>query len=414
MKFDVNYTKLTNGVRVLAIPMAGVESVTMMILVKTGSRNETGKQAGISHVLEHMLFKGTKSFPTPMAISTAIDSIGAENNAFTGKEYTGYYITSAAKHLPLTTKILAEMVTVPSLPQEDLTREREVIVQEIAMYEDEPRERAVEEFENLIYDGSSMGRLIIGDKETVRATTSQALRTYMHEWYRGGNVLVVIAGKIPSDRREMLVELENKLSGMGKGGMLTYNQAGKYGNPQTKHVRRKTEQAHFLMGVPGVSLIDPRRYALQLGQIVLGGGMSSRLFNEIREKRGLAYYVRAEMDTAYDVGYLAVRAGVALGKLEEALRVSKEELLKLGSTITQTELRKAKEYVLGHLPLTLEDSMGVAQFFGMRALITDEIRQPEEVERIVRGVTLDEVKQVLTELVKEEEIRTVIVGPRAK
>jgi len=142
--------------------------------------------------------------------------------------------------------------------------------------------------------------------------------------------------------------------------------------------------------------------------------MSSRLFNEIREKRGLAYYVRAEMDTAYDVGYLAVRAGVALGKLEEALRVSKEELLKLGSTITQTELRKAKEYVLGHLPLTLEDSMGVAQFFGMRALITDEIRQPEEVERIVRGVTLDEVKQVLTELVKEEEIRTVIVGPRAK
>ncbi|OGD74014.1 hypothetical protein A2228_00215 [Candidatus Collierbacteria bacterium RIFOXYA2_FULL_46_10] len=201
---------------------------------------------------------------------------------------------------------------------------------------------------------------------------------------------------------------------MGKGGMLTYNQSGKYGKPQTKHVRRKTEQAHFLMGVPGVSLIDPRRYALQLGQIVLGGGMSSRLFNEIREKRGLAYYVRAEMDTAYDVGYLAVRAGVALGKLEEALRVSKEELLKLGSTITQTELRKAKEYVLGHLPLTLEDSMGVAQFFGMRALITDEIRQPEEVERIVRGVTLDEVKQVLTELVKEEEIRTVIVGPRAK
>lgn len=413
MKFDYNYTKLTNGVRVLTVPMAGVESVTAMVLVRTGSRNETVEQSGISHVLEHMLFKGTKSYPTPMDIAGAIDGIGGENNAFTGKEYTGYYVTSAAKHLPLTLDILSEMVTVPTLPQADLSREREVIVQEIAMYEDEPRERAVEEFENLIYDGSSMGRLIIGTKETVRATTSAKLRAYMKEWYRGGNVLVVVAGKIRNQKFEIRNLIEEKFGGMGAGKIVPFNQKGEYGQAEAKHIKKKTEQAHFLLGVPGLAVGDPRRYALQLAQVVLGGGMSSRLFNEIREKRGLAYYVRAELDSAYDVGYLAVRAGVALSKLGEAMKVSQEELLKLGSTITQKELEKAKEYILGHMPLQLEDSMGVAQFLGMRALILDEIRQPEEVEKIVRGVGLAEVKEILQEFVAEEKIRSVVVGPKA-
>lgn len=413
MNFDFNYTKLANGVRVLTVPMPGVESVTAMVLVRTGSRNETVEQAGISHVLEHMLFKGTKSYPTPMDLAGAIDGIGAENNAFTGKEYTGYYVTSAAKHLPLTLDILSEMVTVPTLPQSDLEREREVIVQEIAMYEDEPRERAVEEFENLMYDGSSMGRLIIGTKETVRATTAEKLRSYMGEWYRGGNVLVVVAGRIANNELRIMQLLEEKFGGMGQGPIVAFNQAGEYGSPEAKHFKKKTEQAHFLLGVPGVSIQDPRRYALQLAQVVLGGGMSSRLFNEIREKRGLAYYVRAEMDTAYDVGYLAVRAGVALDKLGEAMKVSREELLKLGQTITQKELDKAKEYILGHLPLQLEDSMGVAQFLGMRALILDEIRQPEEVEKSVRAVGLEDVKSVLAELVSEEKIRSVVVGPKA-
>lgn len=409
MNFDYNYTKLANGVRVLTVPMAGIESVTAMVLVRTGSRNETVEQAGISHVLEHMLFKGTKSYPTPMDIAGAIDGIGGENNAFTGKEYTGYYVTSAARHLPLTMDILSEMVTVPTLPEEDLKREREVIVQEIAMYEDEPRERAVEEFENLMYDGSSMGRLIIGTKETVRSTTAEKLRAYMGEWYRGGNVLVVVAGKIG----EASKIIEVKFGGVADGIIVPFNQKGFYGKAEAKHVKKKTEQAHFLLGVPGISLQDPRRYALQLAQVVLGGGMSSRLFNEIREKRGLAYYVRAEMDTAYDVGYLTVRAGVALEKLGEAMKVSREELLKLGDTITQKELEKAKEYILGHLPLQLEDSMGVAQFLGMRALILDEIRQPEEVEKMVRGVGIGEVKEILRELVAPEKIRSVVVGPKA-
>jgi predicted Zn-dependent peptidase len=168
------------------------------------------------------------------------------------------------------------------------------------------------------------------------------------------------------------------------------------------------------MGVPGLSMDDPRRHALQMGQIILGGGMSSRLFNEIREKRGLAYYVKAGLDKNFDCGYLGVRAGVKLEQLGEAMKVVKEEMLKLASTITEAELNKAKEFVLGHMPLSLEGSMDIAQFYGMRALIMDDIRQPSEVVKDVSGVTLEEVKKVVGELVKEELIRSVVVGPKSK
>lgn len=410
MQFEVKYTKLKNGVRVLMVPIPGVESVTAMVLCKTGSRNEVEEQAGISHVLEHMVFKGTKKYPSPMEIAEAVDSIGAEQNAFTSKEYTGYYITSAAQHLGLTLDIQSQMLTAPLLPQDDLKREREVIVEEINMYEDQPMSKASEEFENLMYSGSSMGRMIIGTKQSVRGTSSQDLRSYLERWYLGSNMLIVLSGKIEKGIERVI---EDKFGGMKSGLLEPYTTPASYGMVEHRHFKKKTEQAHFYLGVPGVSVNDPRKYALQLGQVVLGGGMSSRLFNEIREKRGLAYYVRAELDTNFDCGYLGVRSGVKLAKLGEAVAVVRQEMLSLASTITQAELTKAKEYMLGHLPLSLEGTMEVAQFYGMRALMLDEIRHPRQVVERVREVTLEQVKQVLSELVKEEQIRSVVVGPKA-
>jgi len=392
--------------------MPGVESVTAMVLCKTGSRNETLPQAGISHALEHMVFKGTTKYPSPMAIAEAVDGIGAEQNAFTSKEFTGYYITSAAQHLGLTLDIQSQMMTVPMLPQDDFNREREVIVEEINMYEDQPMAMASEHFENLMYDGSSMGRLIIGTKETVRATMSEDLRKYMDRWYRGGNMLVVVAGKI-SNPKLSNSQIEEKFGGMGEGNIDPYETSASYGKAEAQHKMKKTEQAHFVMGVPGLSINDPRRYALQMGQIVLGGGMSSRLFNEIREKRGLAYYVKADLDMNFDCGYLSVRAGVKLEKLGEAMKVVREEMLRLADTITEVELNKAKEFVLGHMPLSLEGSMDIAQFYGMRALVMDEIRQPSEIVEKVSRVSLDEVKKVVGEMVQEQLIRSVVVGPKA-
>lgn len=413
MKFDVNYSKLRNGVRVLSVPMLGTDSVTAMILCKTGSRNETLTQAGISHVLEHMVFKGTKKYPTPMAIAEAVDGIGAEQNAFTSKEYTGYYITSAAKHLGLTLDIQSQMLTAPRLPQDDLNREREVIVEEINMYEDQPMSKAIEEFENLIYDGSDMGRMIIGTKETVRATTSEDLAKYMNRWYKGSNMLVVVAGKI-EDLTKTNRLIDDKFGVMSSGSLDKYESSAKYGSPEHRHFKKPTEQAHFVMGVPGLSINDPQRYALQMGQVVLGGGMSSRLFNEIREKRGLAYYVKAELDMNFDCGYLGVRAGVKLEQLSEAMKVVKEEMLKLADTITEAELSKAKEYILGHMPLSLEGSMDIAQFYGMRTLVLDGIRQPDEVVEKISQVNLDQVKKVVAEMVSEDKIRSVVVGPKSQ
>jgi predicted Zn-dependent peptidase len=409
MQFDVSYTKLKNGVRVLTVPLPGVDSVTAMVLCKTGSRNETLPQAGISHVLEHMVFKGTAKYPSPMAIAEAVDGVGAEQNAFTSKEYTGYYITSASKHLGLTLDIQSQMLTAPRLPQDDLNREREVIVEEINMYEDQPMSKANEEFENLMYDGSRMGRMIIGTKETVRATTSDDLRGYMDRWYKGSNMLVVVAGNLAALTPNLI---EEKFGMMASSPLEKYETVASYGKPEARHFKKKTEQAHFYMGVPGLSITDPRRWALQMGQIVLGGGMSSRLFNEIREKRGLAYYVKADLDMNFDCGYLGVRAGVKLEQLSEAMKVVKEEMLKLADTITESELNKAKEYVLGHMPLSLEGSMDIAQFYGMRALVLDDIRHPDEIVKNVSAVDLQSVKKVLNEIVTEQMLRSVVVGPK--
>lgn len=407
MKFDYQYTKLKNGVRVLKIPMPGVESTTSMILVRTGSRNETDKQLGISHILEHMLFKGTKSYPSPMALAEVVDEMGAINNAFTGKEYTGYYITHAARHAGKAMKILSSMLAEPLIPAEDLKREREVIVEEINMYEDHPMERSAEEFENLLYEGSKMGRLIIGSKETVREVEKEHLEKYMQRWYNGGNLLVILAGKVEE------VDL-SQLEGLKKGEMEQYVEKAGYGQARRMHIKKETEQAHFVMGVPALSMTDPKRYPLQLAQVVLGGNMSSRLFNEIREKRGLAYYVKAQLETNSDVGQFIVRAGVKLEKLAEAQKVVKEEMLKLGETLTEKELKRAKEYLLGKLPLTLDTTMEVAQWMGLKTLVNDEVRQPSEAIEAVRGVEMEEVREVMRELVKEDEIRTCVVGPKAK
>lgn len=408
MQFNTDYYKLPNGVRVLLVPMPGVESATTLVLAKTGSRNESEEEAGISHILEHMVLKATKKFPTQMMLSSTIDSMGAEHNAFTGKEYTGYYITAASMHQHKSIELLADVVTEPLLLEENLNTEKGVIVEEYHMYQDLPIRRAPEEFENLLWQ-KPMGRFIEGTPETINSCSAHALRQYLNKWYKGGNLLVVIAGKIEKEAKKWIEEYFGEVE---KGEMLPYTTRAVFGKEKKKFIEKKTEQAHFVLGYPGIAMTDERRYALSLAQIVLGGPMSSRLFNEIREKRGLAYYVRAEDEAAYDTGYLAVRAGVKLDKLNEAMEVVKNEFYRLADTFGEKDLKLAKDYALGKLPLSLESSMDVAQFFGMRALALDEVRQPFEEAEKLRSVTVADVGAVVREIVKEEELRSVVVGPR--
>lgn len=391
------------------MPMPGVESVTTLVMSKTGSRNEDEKEAGISHILEHMVLKASKKFPTQMMLASTIDSMGAEHNAFTGKEYTGYYITAAAMHLKKSLELLADVVTEPLLLEDNLKTEKGVIVEEYNMFQDLPMRRAPEEFENLLWEGSKMGRFIEGNPETIMGSSAQALRGYMNKWYKGGNLLLVVAGKVGKETKKLI---EEYFSVVAKGEMLPYVEKTGFGKGLSKFVEKKTEQAHFVLGFPGIAMTDPRRYALSIAQVVLGGPMSSRLFDEIREKRGLAYYVRAEDEQAADTGYFAVRAGVKLDKLTEAMEVVKHEFYRLADTFTERELKLGKDYILGKLPLSLESSMDVAQFLGFRALILDEIRQPVEAVNKITKVTLEDVKQVVADLVIEKEMRQVVVGPK--
>lgn len=408
MDFRTEYYKLPNGVRVLEVPMEGVESVVSLALVRTGSRNEQPKQAGISHVLEHMVFKGTKKYPTPLDIATTVDSMGAQFNAFTGKEYTGYYIKSAGNHIEKSLDVLSQFLTAPRLKQDDLDREKGVIIEEINMYEDLPMERAGEEFENLMYEGSDLGRLIIGKKKTVTGVNSGDLREYMKKWYRGGNVLVVVAGKVGSAGKL----IEEKFGSMADGGIDAHKSKGMYGKKSKFHLKKKTEQAHFVLGVPGLKFNDPGRYSLLLLQIILGGNMSSRLFTEIREKRGLAYYVKASAERYFDVGHLAVRAGVKLDALDEAVNLVRRELLGISKSVTKEELAQVKEYFKGVFVLSLEDPLNVAKFIGEWALAMDEVREPGESLMAVSDVSLEQVREIAGELLSEDKIKTVVVGPK--
>lgn len=407
MKFDTKYYKLKNGVRVLEIPMAGVESLAALVLVRTGSRNEEESQAGISHVLEHMLFKGSRKYPTPLSVASAVDSLGAQYNAYTGKEYTGYYIHADSRHRDKALEILGEMVVRPLLLSAELKREQGVIVEEINMYEDQPMERAEEEVENLLYQGSDLGRLIIGTKKTVRNTSTETVRAYKDKWYRGGNVLVVLAGKTKGAGKL----LEDNFGDLPKGEMSNFVSQGRYGEERQNHLKKETEQAHFALGWPGYSLVQAERYPAKVMSVILGGTMSSRLFTEVREKRGLAYYVRASHDPLYDVGQFVIRAGVRLEKLGEAIKVVKDQTLNLATTVTEDELKLAKDNIRGRMVLALTDPMDVAQYYGHRTLATDDVLPIEKIMQSLEEVTLESVRQAAKELLTEGEMRSVVVGP---
>lgn len=415
MKFDTSYSKLKNGVRVLSIPMPGVESIAALVLIKTGSRNETEEQSGISHVLEHMLFKGTENYPTPLDIATAVDALGAEYNAYTGKEYTGYYIHADARHFPKSITILSEMLTKPLFKEAELKREQGVIIEEINMYEDLPQERAEEELENVLYGGSSLGRLIIGSKETVSATTPATIRAYKETWYRGGNVLVVLVGKTGTySQKDMTQLLEDKFGMLPEAPVENFTTLGMYGKTLFYHLKKKTEQAHFVMGWPGYDMRDPHRFAARVLANILGGSMSSRLFTEVREKRGLAYYVRASHDPLADVGQFTVKAGVRLEKLSEAMNVVKEQSLTIGDTVTAQELQLAKDNLHGRIVLSLTDPMNVAQYFGHRTLVTDDVMPIDDILSELEKVDMEAIKSAAHHLLKEKEVRTVVVGPKSK
>jgi predicted Zn-dependent peptidase len=426
--FSHNFQTLDNGLPVLRVPVAGVESVTVLVLANTGSRYELPKQQGISHFFEHMVFKGSQNYPTSQALAATVDGVGADFNAFTGKEYTGYYVKAAARHFELALDVVSDMLMTPKLRQEDIDREKGVIIEEIHMYEDSPAQHVGNLFDRMAFAGSGLGHDIIGSDKTVSQLKSADFKDFLKRWYGLPNLLLVIAGDERVVGSEAVLEQAQRAfdkKDPQTADRITQKVAVRDDlnknsfSEQLLHLENKaTEQAHFILGWPGSDRFNDDRYALSLLNIALGANMSSRLFTEIREKRGLAYYVSSSVDAYHDTGLFGAAVGADPKRIEEALEVTIKEFTQLtdGATsvpITEGELARAKEYAAGKMALSYENPQAIAQYYGMKQLLTGQIETLDEVLVKLKAVTLDEIQAVVEKIIKPGEMRLALIGPFA-
>ena len=407
-----NRKLLKNGLRVITIPMSSFESATVLVMVGAGSRYETTKNSGISHFLEHMAFKGTKNRPTAMEISSLVDGIGGEMNAFTGKETTGYYIKSLATHVDLSLDILSDMLKNSLLKEEEINKERGVILEEINLYEDTPVRKIGDIYESLLYGDTPMGWDIAGSKQVIQTIKQKDFLYYMRSLYSAKNITVVVAGGIDVEKTEELVE--KYFGNMKQFDTVRYSKViDKQTKPGLALKQKKTEQVHIALGVRTVPLAHKDKDALAVLSAILGGGMSSRLFHEIREKRGLAYYVRSSSDHYQDCGSFVTTAGVDAKRVTDAIKIIKEEYEKMASIkdeISAQEIKKAKEYLKGHFVLELEDSRSVAGLFASEELLEKTIKTPDEILKGIDKITIEDVERVAKAYLISQGLNLAIIG----
>ncbi len=410
MKFQKKI--LSNGLRILTIPMPSFESATVLVMVAAGSRYETKKNNGISHFLEHMAFKGTEKRPSAMDISSLIDGMGGEFNAFTGKETTGYYIKSAKNHVETSLDVLSDMLQNSKLDPVEIDKERGVITEEINLYEDMPARKIGDIYEQLLYGDTPMGWDIAGEKENIQTITREDFQSYMSSLYSATNMTVVVAGGIDQDK--VVEQVEKYFGGMSKFDPMKHVPLiESQDKPEMLIKHKQTEQIHIALGVRTVSIESDKRYALSVLSSILGGGMSSRLFHEVREKRGLAYYVRSSSDEYADAGTFVSTAGIDPKRVTEAVEVMMAEYSKVGQgkmDLTDTELKKAKEYLKGHFVLDLEDSRSVASFYAHEELLEKSVENPDSVLEKIEAVTKEQVEEVGREFFVEKGLNLALIG----
>ena len=402
---------LSNGVRVLTAPMPQAQSVTCSLMLAAGSRYETRETNGIAHFAEHMFFKGTERRPTARQLAGEIDAIGGEFNAFTGKEYTGYYVKAAAEHRDVALDVLVDMIRNSRFEAEEVEREKGVIVEEMNMYFDTPRDFIGGVYDELLYDDQPLGWDIIGRKETVRAATRETFFEYLERWYKPERLVVGLGGKIEGDLVPRLEELLGDLDGRAATGPSPV-QVSPNGEARVKLHTKASDQAHICLGVRSYPLEHPDRYVLQLLATILGGGMSSRLFSEVRERRGLAYYVFGLNHSYTDAGSLYSQAGVDIGRIDEAVSTIVGELRRVAEEpIPSEELEKARNFAKGRFVLQLETPQGVIMFGLRREVLEGRAAEPEEVLAGLDAVTAEDLQRVAGEVIGSRGLNLAVIGP---
>jgi predicted Zn-dependent peptidase len=406
-----NLERLDNGLRILTAPMESAQSVTCAIMLAAGSRYETADTNGIAHFAEHMFFKGTERRPTARDISKEIDAIGGEFNAFTGKEYTGYYVKCAAESRDVALDVLVDMLRNSKFDPEEIDREKGVIIEEMNMYFDTPRDFISGVYEDLLYDDQPLGWDIIGRKETIRSATSDTFRSYVGHWYKPSRMVVGIGGKLGDGLHERIAELLGDIQAADTGEPAPV-QVSLNGNPHVKVHTKASDQAHICLGVHSYPLEHPDRYVLQVLSTILGGGMSSRLFTEVRERRGLAYYVYGLNHSYTDAGSLYAQAGVDINRIDDAVSTVAAELRTIAKdAVPQDELDKAKSFAKGRFVLQLETSQGLIMFGLRREVLESRTPDPEEILGELDKVTAEDVQRVARDLIENQGANLAVIGP---
>ena len=401
---------LSNGLRVVTAPLPQAKSVACFVMLAVGSRYETKNTSGIAHFAEHMFFKGTDRRPSARDIAGEIDSIGGEFNAFTGKEYTGYYVKCAAEHRDLALDVLVDMLRNSKFDPDEIEREKGVIVEEMNMYFDTPRDYVDSVYDKLLYGDQPLGWDVIGTKETVRAAGRETFISYLDQWYRAPRMVAGIGGSLGDGLLERLEELLGDVpdGSTESPSEVVVNQASARVRIHTK----QSDQAHLRFGVPSYPLEHPDRYALALLATVLGGGMSSRLFTEVRERRGLAYYVYGFNQGYTDTGTLFAQAGVDISRIDDAVRTIAAEFGRIAAEpVDPDELDKARNFAKGRLVLSLEDPRGLIMF-GLRSEVVEgRAREPDEVLAGFDAVTVGDVQRVAQNIIRDDRLNLALIGP---
>ena len=409
MKFTK--TKLKNGLRVITVPMKDNQTVTVLVLVETGSKYETKAKNGISHFLEHMCFKGTEKRPSSHAISAELDGIGSQYNAFTGNEYTGYYAKSDCKHFKKIFDVVSDIYLNSTFPEAEMEKEKGVIVEEINMYEDMPHRHVQDLFTHLLYGDQPAGWNIAGTRENVRAMTRNDFVAYKKAHYVPSATTVIVAGNVKE--KEVEKEIERVFGAIKSSPKASKKETiSKQSKPAVAVEYKKTDQTHLVLGVRTFDAYDKRTPILSVLSTILGGGLSSRLFIKLREELGVAYYVRAMNDNATDHGFFEISAGVSNDRVHEVIKEILSECRQLTTTIvSKEEVEKAKEYILGNMKLELEASDAWANFFGGQEVMRKKIEDTEDIEKKIRKVTAAQVQALAKEIFVDRSLNLALIGP---
>lgn len=402
---------LKNGLTLITINLPHLDSVTTLVAVGAGSRYETKKINGISHFLEHMFFKGSRKYPTAEQIATLVDGIGAVNNAATDREVTFYWIKSSSKHIDLSSDILSSMIKESLLAEDEIEKEKGVIIEELRMYRDNPQRYIWELYIRLQFGDQPLGWDIGGDEKTVIKFIRDDFITYMDSLYSPKNMALVFAGKLPKDIEKIAEKYFLDLPQRGQ-----YKPKHYIKQKQTKSrlniFYKKTDQANLILGVEGYGRSDNKRYATSVLGTILGEGMSSRLFIQVRERRGLAYHISAGSGFYMDTGIFTVYAGLKLEKITEGLEVILAELLRtVQEKVTEDELKKAKEMIRGRLAIWQESTNFLAEYFGTKFVLDREIETFEKYLKNIDAVTTQDVQEIAKELFQTQRFNLQIIGP---